>query len=399
MNPVFFHVDLDAFYASVEEHDNPQYRGKPVIIGARPGSRGVVSACSYAARKYGVHSAMPISEAYRLCPKGIYLRPRMDRYQELSSQVMKIFADFAPRAKQISVDEAFLDMSGTRRIYGTPIQAAELLKERIRNETGLSVSIGIAPNKFLAKLASDFRKPDGLYQVIRGEEESFLDQLSLKDIWGLGAKGRARLEELNIRDIPALRAYPRGVLRLQLGEAGADYLYEAVRGRDPGIYSDEPRSRSISTERTFGRDTADEEGLSATLLDLSQQVMFRMIREGFTGKTAVLKLRFSDFSTTTAQTTLHAPLVSADELYHEALKLFHKRWSRGREVRLIGVGVANIEEASAARQASLFEEPEDRHKRVEEAVIGIRDRHSEGSIVKARLLHGGNPDTDQNPSR
>ena len=385
MGQIYFHVDLDAFYASVEELDNPAYRGKPVIIGARPGHRGVVSACSYAAREFGVRSAMSISEAYRRCPGGIYLPVRMARYQELSSQVMAVFTDFAPTVQQISVDEAFLDMSGTSRIYGTPVQAAEKLKTRVRRECGLTASVGIAWNKYLAKLASDFQKPDGLYEVYKGEEEAFLDQLPLKDIWGLGAQGRARLEEMGIRDVSSLRNCSEQTLRRGFGAAGAAYLFKAVRGRDPGIYSLEPKSRSISTERTFDTDTADEEGLKATLLDLSQQVMFRMVREGFTGKTALLKLRFADFTTTSARTTLTNELVSSEELYHQALALFAKRWTEGREVRLIGVGVANIE-AATARQGSLFEEEDERHKRVEEAVIGIRDKHSEGSIVKARLL-------------
>ncbi|WP_319477316.1 DNA polymerase IV [Marispirochaeta aestuarii] len=387
MEPVIFHVDLDAFYASVEEHDNPELKDKAVIIGALPGHRGVVSACSYAARRFGVRSAMPISEAYRRCPDGVYLRPRMERYHEVSLRIMEIFADFSPLVQQISVDEAFLDMSGTRRLYGTPIQAAEKLKAEVRRQTGLSVSIGIAWNKYLAKLASDFRKPDGMYQVVKGEEEAFLDQLPLKDLWGLGAKGRQRLEELNIRDIPSLRMYPLGILKRQLGAGAAEFLWDAVHGRDPGIFSQEPKSRSLSTETTFGRDTADEEGLKASLLDLSHQVMFRMMREGFTGKTVVLKLRFADFSTTTAQTTLVSPVVSAEELYGEVLKLFSKRWSKGREVRLIGVGLSNIEPAHAAMQGDLFEDPQNRKKRVEEAVVMIRDRHTEDALVKARLLH------------
>ncbi len=392
MEPVFFHVDLDAFYASVEEHDNPDLKGLPVIIGALPGKRGVVSACSYAARKFGVRSAMPVSEAYRRCPQGVFIRPRMQRYQEISAVIMQLFGDFSPRVQQISVDEAFLDMSGTRRIFGTPIQAGELLKKTVKEKTGLTVSIGIAWNRYLAKLASDFRKPDGMYQVIRGSEEEFLDQLPLKDIWGLGAKGRERLAELNIRDVPGLRDYPKGILARQLGDAAAEYLYKAVRGIDPGIFNEAPKSRSISTERTFGKDTADEEGLTSTLLDLSHQVMFRMMREGFVTRTVVLKIRFSDFSTSTVRTTLAAPVVSAEELYREALLLFRKRWTKGREVRLIGVGAANIESSRSARQTNLFENADERHKRVEEAVMGIRDRHKENTIIKARLLEPGKSD-------
>ena len=386
MDQVFFHVDLDAFYASVEEHDNPELKGKPVIIGALPGHRGVVSACSYPARTFGIHSAMPISEAFRRCPDGVFLRPRMNRYQEISAEIMQIFDGFSPRVQQISVDEAFLDLSGTRRIFGTPIQAAEMLKSTVKKKTGLTVSIGIAWNRYLAKLASDFRKPDGMYQVVKGHEVEFLDQLPLKDIWGLGAKGRERLAELNILDVPTLRDYPKGILARQLGDAAAEYLFKAVRGIDPGVFGETPKSRSISTETTFGADTSDEEGLNATLLDLCHQVMFRMMREGFSTRTVVLKLRFSDFSTTTSRATLAAPIISADELYRESLKLFHKRWTKGKEVRLIGIGAANIEAQGAARQATLFDGSDERHKRVEEAVMGIRDKHRENTIVKARLL-------------
>ena len=254
---VIFHVDMDAFYASVEQNDHPEYRGKPVIIGARPGTRGVVSACSYEARKFGVHSAMPISRAYRLCPKGIYLPVRMKRYQEVSARIMELFGDFTPVVRQISVDEAFLDMTGTRRLFGDPEEAARAIKERVRTETGCTISIGIASNHYVAKMASEYGKPDGLYRVEEGREEEFLDKLRLGDLWGVGGKTLERLEELNITTVSRLREFSEGILSSMLGKAAGAYLYSAARGRNPGVFSEEPKSRSISNEITFPEDTRD----------------------------------------------------------------------------------------------------------------------------------------------
>jgi len=189
---------MDAFYASVEQADNPRYIGKPVIIGASPGQRGVVAACSYEARKYGVHSAMPVSQAYARCRDGVYLPVRMSRYQEVSRIIMSAFNDFTPEVTQISIDEAFLNMTGTDKLFGTPVETASKIKERIKSDTDLNISIGIAHNKFLAKLASDYKKPDGLYIVEKGKEIEFIDSLKLGDLWGLGKKTLARLENIGI---------------------------------------------------------------------------------------------------------------------------------------------------------------------------------------------------------
>ncbi len=386
MEKILFHVDMDAFYAAVEQADNPELKGKPVIIGARPGTRGVVSACSYEARKFGVHSAMPISEAHRRCPHGVYLPVRMSRYQEISRFIMEIFKDFTPEIQQISVDEAFLDMTGTKRLFGSPEQAARNIKERVKGDTGLTISIGIAPNKLLAKLASEYDKPDGLYRVQRGNEETFIDSIALGDLWGIGKKTLARLEELNITDPPALRSIPHSSLIRLFGSAGGDYLYRIVRGEDPGILQKETKSRSISGEVTFEEDTSDTEVIKNVILDLSHQVMFRLLQGKQTGNTVFIKLRFSDFSTTTAQKSLRHPVYSADEIYEVAHSLLRKRWGGGREIRLVGVGITGVsDQSSDPQQKDLFEDPYDRSKKVEKAILSIRAKGNR--IEKASLIN------------
>ncbi|MCI0479004.1 DNA polymerase IV, partial [Candidatus Uhrbacteria bacterium] len=214
---VFMHVDMDAFYASVEQHDNPAYQGKPVVVGALPGHRGVVSACSYEARTYGIHSAMPISEAYKLCPRAIYLPVRMERYQELSSRIMQILSRFTPDLQQMSVDEAFLDLSGTERLLGPPAQIARRIKEMVCEQTGLTISIGVAPSRYLAKLASERNKPDGLYIVEPGQEAEFVAALPLRKLWGIGKKTLGRLNSAGIHTVSGLRNHSRAELTELLG--------------------------------------------------------------------------------------------------------------------------------------------------------------------------------------
>ncbi len=392
---IFFHADLDAFYASVEQVDNPHYKGKPVIIGARPGTRGVVAACSYEARKYGIHSAMPISWAYRKCPDGVYLSPRMERYQEVSRKVMKVFDDYTPRVRQISIDEAFLDMTGTERLFGEPLQTGRRLKNHIREKYGLAVSIGIAPNKYVAKIASDFDKPDGLYEIRSGEEIGFMDKLRLKDIWGVGDKTLERLYELNITSVARLREFSKPLLKSMLGAAAAGFLYNAVRGIDPGIFNEEPKSRSMSSEVTFETDVKDRDTIKKVLLNLSHEMMFRLMKEEYKSKTVFLKIRFSDFTTTTVQKTHRHYIHSIEEFYAVALELLNQRWKGGTPLRLIGAGAASLERQSEPEQPELFEQEDDRRKKVEQAVYSIRNKLSRDSIVKASLLK---KTTNEDPS-
>jgi DNA polymerase-4 len=235
----------------------------------------------------------------------------MERYSELSEQVMSILGEYTPQLQRISIDEAFLDMSGTERLLGPALSVGRSIKERVRAEVGLSISIGIAPNKYLAKLASEAGKPDGLRQVLPGGEVEFLDSLPLAKLWGVGEKTRLRLQELNISTIPELRRVPSDMLRSMMGEASGEYLYRVARGEDPGIYSLSPKSRSVSNETTFETDLKSAEAIRRTLLELAEQVMHRLMREGLKSNTAVLKLRFSDFTTTHAQRTVRHWLTSS----------------------------------------------------------------------------------------
>lgn len=385
METVIFHVDMDAFYAAVEQGDNPELHGTAVIIGARPGSRGVVSACSYEAREFGVRSAMPISEAYRRCPHGNFLPVRMSRYQQVSRKIMAMFEDFTPDIQQISVDEAFLNMTGTERLFGPPEAAAARIKERIKQDTGLVISIGIAPNKFLAKLASDYDKPDGLYRVLPGQEEEFIDSLKLEDLWGIGKKSLERLHELNITTPQELRAIKQASLGRLFGKAAGEYLYRSVRGIDPGILQKETKSQSVSGEVTFEQDTRDPEVIKQVILDLSHQIMFRLLNSDKIGYTVFIKIRFGDFSTTTAQKRLRRPVYSAEEIFEVASGLLQKRWTRSQEVRLVGVGVSSVCAADKApEQQELFSDPYDRQKKVEKAVHSIRAKGNR--IEKASLI-------------
>ncbi|HUZ16791.1 MAG TPA: DNA polymerase IV [Spirochaetia bacterium] len=404
MQSVFFHVDLDAFFASVEQSDNPALRGKPVIIGAAPGHRGVVAACSYEARTFGVRSAMPISEAYRRCPKGVYLPVRMERYHEVSINVMTLLYEFTPEVRQLSVDEASLDMSGTERLFGPPVETARKLKERVRRDTGLTISVGIAPNRYLAKIASERGKPDGLYPVEPGKEIEFLDGLELKDLWGVGKKTRGRLTELGVTSIADLRSRSLEEIQSLMGMGSGAFLYSVVRGEDPGVYREERKSHSISNEQTFERDIEAEEELRRAVLGLSERVMFRLLEERVTAKTVFIKLRYADFHTITAQQALGHPPVTASEIDRAAMVLLRSKWNGGA-IRLIGVGISAEMGAPAPtpRQNELFDadlsadegrgasertEPQaaerSKRKRLEETVHQIKLQGK--PVVKASLL-------------
>lgn len=384
---VIFHVDLDAFYASVEQIDNPSLQGKAVIVGALPGHRGVVSSCSYAARRFGVRSAMPVSQAARRCPKGVFVPVRMKRYLEVSQAVMRILELFSPDFQQISIDEAFIDMSGTQGLYGPPLAAGKTVKEKVRTETGLTLSIGIAANRYLAKLASEYSKPDGLHFVQPGEEISFLDRLSLGKLWGVGEKTRERLLELNITSVQGLREYPKDILCSMMGEASGRYLHKACRGEDPGIFSASPKSRSISSEMTFERDIKNVDTLKRNILELSEQVMHRLLTASLRTNTVVLKLRYFDFATTTIQKTVKHWITSSDEIYTLALQLLDRRWNGSTPVRLVGVGTANVVAPGQAIQGELFEDDFDKKRKVEETVTRLREKMRGVKLTKASLIN------------
>ncbi len=370
--PLFFHVDLDAFFASVEMLDHPEYIGKPLIIG-KPGPRSVASTCSYEARKYGVHSAMPMVTALKLCPHAICVWGNMKRYREKSKEIMTILKEFAPGFQQASIDEAYLDMSGTERLYGSAGKAALTLKKRVRESTGLTISIGIAPSRFLAKLASDYHKPDGITLVKKGEEERFIDAVGLKKLWGVGKSTLAELEKRNIRDTETLRSLPLSYLERNFGNATGAYLYKVVRGVDPGIYSGENKTHSISTESTFYPDLYGKEAIDTFILEMSEEIIFRSLDEHFMARTVGVKIRYGDFTTVSIQTTPTEGIYSSQDVYRIAKELFWKKYN-GQGIRLLGVGLYQMYEGDNPEQGELFAKESEKQRALEKTILRIREK-------------------------
>jgi len=384
VSATWFHVDLDAFFAAVERLDDPSLEGRPVVVGALPGGRGVVSTCSYEARAFGLHSAMPIGEAWRRCPTAVFLPVRMDRYFEMSEKVMAIFGELCPEVERISIDEAFLDMSGTGRLWGRPREAALLLKRRVHEETGLTVSVGIGPNRYVAKIASGLEKPDGLVQVEEGEEEGFMLRLPLSRLWGAGEKTQDRFRDLGILTMADLASKNAVEMTRLFGEAGGRFLYDACRGRDLPLFGARSATRSMSTETTFERDIVDSEALEASLLEMALSLSFRLRKEGGVARTLVLKLRLSDFSTTSRRLTRGEAYGESLEIFADARALLEKSWNGRSPVRLIGLGFSDLAGGGLPVQAALFG-GDDRRKRLEDAVFEIEDKGL-ASIVPARLV-------------
>lgn len=372
---VFFHGDLDAFFAAVEQLDNPEYRGKPVIVGGDPKTRGVVSTCSYEARAFGIHSAMSAVRARQLCPQGIFVPGRMHRYHEKSQEVMRVLDSFSPDIQQISIDEAFLNMSGTEKIFGTPQEAATLLKNRVHEETGLTISVGVASNRYIAKIASGLSKPDGLVIVPQGTEAAFMRKRNLTDVWGIGEKSRERLLASGLSTIDEILTCPEKLLAGVLGNAGASFLYSAVRGIDTGIMSGEVASRSISAERTFGQDIYEIETLETMLLELCSDLMYRMLDEGLYGKTVMVKIRYSDFRTVSTQATGENSVRDSSDLFFRARQLLHKKLEKGALVRLIGLAINRVDDTPPAEQLALFDDGSTKRKQqLEQAVHRLEKR-------------------------
>ncbi|AGT43406.1 DNA polymerase IV [Treponema pedis] len=385
----FFHVDLDAFFASVEQLDNPDYRGKPVIVGGQS-RRGVVSTCSYEARKFGVHSAMPIMQARKLCPLGIFVRGRMKRYHEKSKEIMNIFKDFTPDVRQISIDEAFLDMSGMEKLLGPPENSARLLKKAIKEKAGLTVSIGCGTNKYIAKIASGKSKPDGLFIVPKGGEADFMQTLSLKEVWGIGEKTREKLIACGLKTVSEILNTSEKLLCTILGNAGGVFLHNAVRGQLTEIFSEEAKHRSISTERTFEYDLISHEQIDDILLFLSTELMYRVIDEKVNGKTVSVKIRYGDFTTVSIQETGDSVNDSQD-LYERAKKIFYKKFDNKTSIRLLGLSIMNIEECRTEMQGELFcSEDKLKKRKMEETMYALMKKEGKDILKPARLLQSDN---------
>jgi DNA polymerase-4 len=384
------HVDMDAFYASVEQRDRPALRGRPVIVGADPRGRGVVSAASYEARRFGVHSAMPIGRAARLCPEAVFLPVDMEKYSRVSGQIMAVLAEYSPLLEPISVDEAFLDLTGSERLLGPALEVARGIKERLRAELGLTASAGLAPNKFLAKLASDLGKPDGLVQVRPGEEEAFLQDLPVERLWGVGGVTARALRGMGIQTIGQLARVPPALLAERFGRTGA-LLGELARGRDDRPVEPFAPPKSMGAEETFDRDTQDEGLLRRTLRAQAERVARELRAEGYAGRTVTLKVRFSDFRTVTRRLT-GEPTGDGLEIYRRAAGLL-ERVPSDRPIRLVGVSVSGLVRAEAG-QLSLFGAAAARRDRVARAADRLARRFGERALIPASLLDSRGPRAD-----
>jgi DNA polymerase IV len=383
---VILHVDMDAFYAAVEVRENPRLAGRPLIIGHK-GPRGVVSTCSYEARPYGVRSAMPSVVAMRLCPQATWLPGRMGLYAEVSRRIRKVFEEFTPLVEPLSIDEAFLDLTGVAADLRGGAEIARRLQDRIRAEQRLTASVGVAPTKFLAKVASDLEKPDGLVVFPLEDVPRRLWPLPVERLWGVGPKSAARLHALGLRTIRDLVDAGEDRLTQTLGEGTSRHLLSLARGEDPRAVVPDRESKSISEERTFAADLRDRDRIEAELLERSEAVARELRREGLAGRTVRLKVRTGDFVTWTRALTLPAATCLTEEIYAAARDLLRSRIRlAGKGVRLLGVGVTSLA-AAGAGQRDLFADPVlERSARVARATDSLKAKFGADVVTRARLL-------------
>ncbi len=382
------HVDMDAFYASVEQRERPATRGQPVIVGAGPKEgrgRGVVAACSYEAREYGIHSALPISRAWQLCPQGVYLRPNGALYGKVSGQIMEILRRFTDLVEPISIDEAFLDVTGSARLFGDGEEIARAVKDRILREQELPCSIGVAGNKFVAKVASDANKPDGLCVVPRGEEKKFLASLPIRKIWGVGPKSEKRLQRWGVRTIGEIADRDQAFWVEKLGSHGT-HLWHLSQGLDDRPVRASRGFKSLSHESTFEEDCRDPDKINRTLLALSEKVARRCRSHGLGGGCIRLKWRFADFSTFTRQRKVGEPTDDAHTIFRVALELCRDFLPLAQAVRLVGVGISDFEKVEGASQPMLFEAPAQKKRRLDASVDEITRRFGKQAVRNASLL-------------
>jgi DNA polymerase-4 len=357
------HLDLDAFYPSVEVLDNPELKGKPVIVGGSK-ERGVVSSASYEARKFGVHSAQPMATAMQLCPNGIVLPGRMARYQEVSEQVFEIFYLFTPLVEPLSIDEAFLDVTGSTRLLGSPIEIAKKIKQMVVVKTGLTISAGIAPSKFVAKVASDIKKPDGLTVVSADKVREFLDPLPIKKMWGVGKVTQQALFRLNIHTFKDLRLVPVEVLEKKFGKHGI-HMHQLSMGIDERDVVPTHDVKSIGHEDTYSMDILDLKLAKRELLSLANRVARRMRLKGLEGKTITLKVKYHDFVQITRSVTRHKYTNDSADIYANTCSLLKKTAVGKKPVRLLGISLSNLVDSGSGRQLSLFDRNGSTEKRQE----------------------------------
>jgi len=386
-----FHVDMDAFFVSVEELYDPTLQGKPVVVGGQRNERGVVSAASYAARKFGVHSAMPLRTAAKLCPQAIFVDGHPERYRECSEKVHRVLTTFSPQVEMASIDEAYLDMTGTQRLHGPPLKAAHLLHQRMKGETSLNCSVGIGSSRLIAKVSSAQAKPNGVLWIVPGEEAKFLAPLDVREIPGVGKVMESQLHALGIRKVGDLAKLEDSELEHHFGKWGLALAGKA-RGEDAGGWFDNEvgadlEAKSISHEHTYNEDTADPAQLEATLMRLSEMVGRRLREANFHARTIQLKLRYEDFTTITRAHTLPAPTQLDTEIFEQIRTLFRKNWKKGIPIRLLGVQASSFE--AQADQINLLEgNRQQRWKDALAAADRLRDKFGESSVTLATGMRG-----------
>lgn len=383
MTKYIVHMDMDAFFAAIEQRDDPKLRGIPVIIGADPKAgfgRGVVSTCSYEARKFGIHSAMPISIAYNRCPKAAFLPCDMEKYHQVSEQIYEILYGFTPKIEVVSVDEAFLDITGSFHLFKTPLNTCIELKKRIKAQTSLVASCGLAPTKMAAKIASDLEKPDGLVQVKQDELLEFLWPLDIGKIWGLGAKTKESLNSMGIRTIRDLAKTDIRILEESFGKHG-EYFWALANGIDQREIEPQEEAKSVSNEHTFNKDTNDKDLIKRVFMRLCEKVSIRLREDNIKGKTITLKIRLEGFNTYTRAITIVSATNFVDTIYKAVMKLFDGFDRKGKKVRLLGVKVSNL--ISQDTRDSIFAEANSsKLEGLHKAVDKIKGKFGRGSILR-----------------
>ena len=379
---MILHIDMDAFYASIEQRDRPELRGRPVVVGGSS-QRGVVMAASYEARRFGIHSAMPGRRAAELCPDAVFVRGRMQEYAAVGRQVREIFHRYTPLVQPLSLDEAFLDVTGSLRLHGSAEAIGAAIKQSIKTELRLTASVGIAPLKFVAKIASDLNKPDGFVQVSRDGVIDFLDPLPVTRLWGVGKVGRQKLHRLNLRNIGDVRVFDVEILKQKFGKWG-EHLWRLANGIDPRSVVPDHRAKQISHERTFADDITDFEMLNAVVSHLSQQVARRLRRHQRQTQSISLKYRRDDFRTFSHARRLKRPTDSTEFIASIATELLSEmRRRQPRPVRLIGVSLGGLTCADAPQQLSLFETEETKHRDVDQVLDSISDQMGGDPVYRA----------------
>ncbi|MFW6281851.1 MAG: DNA polymerase IV [bacterium] len=379
------HIDMDAFFAAVEQRDNPELKGKPVIVGGVSlSNRGVVSTASYEARKYGVHSAMPIKQAKRLCPEGIYLPGRHNKYKEVSKNIFEIFHKYTPLVEGISIDEAFLNLKGCHRLFGDSIEIGNRIKNDIQEKLGLIASVGLSKNKFLAKLASGMDKPDGFFIISESKINDILEPLPVNKIWGVGKKTNELLEKMGIKSIEELKKINLEELEVTFGKMGKQ-LYYLSRGIDNRKLVVDREIKSISHEETYNENIIDRNKILSSLMNISAKVSRRLRKKGFAGNTIFIKVRYGDFTTYTRRFTFKIPTNDTDFIYKKGLALLENNNLLNRPIRLLGLGVSNISKEKR-EQLSLFTDKIKKDE-INETIDTLKDRFGDSSIVRARKLY------------